>query len=315
MHDVLIVGGGAAAWSAAIFSARRGLTTLILCKDIGGQMLMTNNIQNYPGIDAISGGALVSRFKKQALHFGVEIRQGEAISLTKERQQFSIMTSSEETFSAASVILAFGLTPRDLGVKSEEKYRGRGIFSSALLYRETLQSKRMAIIGGGNSAIEEALFLSQTAQQVFLIHRRGLFRGDEYSLSRLREKQNVEFLLNTWVKEVQGDEVLRSLVLCTHEGDGREVKRILPVDGVFVHIGFEPRIGWVRDLVDVDSKNQIRVDRDCRTQTEGLFAAGAVTDILYKQVVVSAAEGCKAALSAYRYLKNIEDTPLTPDWS
>jgi len=298
MYDVIIIGAGAAGMTAALYAARRALKTLVISKDIGGQATMTSHIENYPGIDLINGMELMLKFKNQAEKFGAEFVFGEVRKIKKEKDIFTVWANGGN-YKAQVLILAFGLTPRDLGVPGEEKFRGKGISYCATCDAPLYKNKIVAVVGGGNSALDAAFLLSKMAVKVYLIHRREEFRGEEILIKRVKENSNIELILNSEVREVKGDKKIESILIEDNQGKKREIK----IDGVFVEIGHEVKADFIRGLVNLNEKNEIIVDCNCQTSEPGIFAAGDVTNMEYKQIVISAGEGAKAALSAYRYLE------------
>ncbi len=300
-YDVVIVGGGAAGLTAAIYTSRRALKTLIISKDIGGQAALTNEIENYPGVGLIDGFDLMNRFLEDAKKFGAEFKSGEVKEIEKKGEGDFLVKTTVGDFKAAAVILAFGLTPRDLGVPGEEEFKGKGVSSCATCDGPLYKGKVVAVVGGGNSALDAAEYLSRIAKKVYLIHRRDQFRGDEILVERVKSKDNIELVLNSKVKEIKGEERVKSIVVVDVNDESKE--REIEVDGVFVEIGHVAKTKWLGDLVEYDERGQIKTNKNCETKTPGIFAAGDVTDIEYKQIIISGGEGAKAALQAYKYLQ------------
>ena len=300
-YDVVIVGGGAAGLTAAIYTSRRALKTLIISKDIGGQAALTNEIENYPGVGLIDGFDLMNRFLEDAKKFGAEFKSGEVKAIEKKGEGDFLVKTTVGDFKAAAVILAFGLTPRDLGVPGEEEFKGKGVSSCATCDGPLYKGKVVAVVGGGNSALDAAEYLSRIAKKVYLIHRRDQFRGDEILVERVKSKDNIELVLNSKVKEIKGEERVKSIVVIDANDESKE--REIEVDGVFVEIGHMAKTKWLGDLVEYDERGQIKTNKNCETKTPGIFAAGDVTDTEYKQIIISGGEGAKAALQAYKYLQ------------
>ncbi len=300
-YDVVIVGGGAAGLTAAIYTSRRALKTLIISKDIGGQAALTNEIENYPGVGLIDGFDLMNRFLEDAKKFGAEFKSGEVKEIKKKGEGDFLVKTTVGDFKTAAVILAFGLTPRDLGVPGEEEFKGKGVSSCATCDGPLYKGKVVAVVGGGNSALDAAEYLSRIAKKVYLIHRRDQFRGDEILVERVKSKDNIELVLNSKVKEIKGEERVKSIVVVDVNDESKE--REIEVDGVFVEIGHVAKTKWLGDLVEYDERGQIKTNKNCETKTPGIFAAGDVTDIEYKQIIISGGEGAKAALQAYKYLQ------------
>jgi len=302
IYDLIIIGGGPAGFSAGIYAARRSLKTLIVTKSIGGQVSYASEIENYPGIGKISGGELAGKMMAQATGFGVEIKTGEVKSLEQQVGGFSIKTATD-TFQSKTVILAFGKTPRDLEVPGEDKFKGKGVSYCATCDALFFKNKTVAVIGGGNSAAESAILLAKTSNRVYLIHRRDQFTAEKVLVDELDKNPKCELILNSVCTEVKGDSVVRSLMIKdVITGLEREIK----LDGIFVEIGFLVKPDFAKKYVDLDERNQIIVNPDGSTKTPGLFAAGDVTNVKYKQITIATGEGAKAALSAYDYLMKLE---------
>ncbi|MEK6834893.1 MAG: FAD-dependent oxidoreductase [Nanoarchaeota archaeon] len=310
MYDVIIVGAGAAGLSAAIYTARRKLKTLVLSIDKGGQTILTSNIQNYPGFLQDHGASLMRTFEKQAVELGVEIILGRVNKVENINNNFKITLSNNEIYESKSVILAYGKVPAQLNVLGEDKFFGRGIHIYAIYDALLFKDKNVAVIGGGNSALDASLILSKYAKKVYLIHRRNEFRGEQVLQDKVKALNNVEIILENVPAEFKGKEKLNSLVIKNiNDNKLREIN----VEGCFVEIGYINKVDFVKDLVDVNEKNEIVVDIYCNTKTKGLFAAGDVTIIPYKQTITSAGEGCKAALTCYNYLMG--KTGPVIDWT
>ncbi len=308
-YDVVIVGGGPAGLAAAIYTSRRALKTLIISKDVGGQAALTDEIENYPGFESIGGLELAEKFKAQAIKFGAEFTLMEIVGLEKKGKEFLLKTVDKKEIKTKTVILAFGLTPRNLEVPGEQELTGRGVSYCATCDGPLYKDKIATVIGGGNSALDAAEFLSRIAKQVYLIHRRDEFRGEQILVDQVKAAKNVEIIYNANAAEVKGKDRVEALVYKTNDGEVKEIK----TDGIFIEIGHIAKTGWLDGVVDLtEGRKEIAISRDCATSQPGVFAAGDISDITYKQVVISAGEGAKAALQAYRYLQG--DKALVPDW-
>jgi thioredoxin reductase (NADPH) len=308
-YDLIVVGGGAAGLTAAMYAARRALKTLIITKDLGGQAATTPWIENYPGIDCTDGLELMVKFRSQAEKYGAELVTTEAKGIDcLEGGAFGVRTP-QEVLEAGAVILAFGLTPRDLGVPGEERLKGRGVSYCVTCDGPLFKGKRVAVVGGGNAALDAANFLAQLASEVHLIHEREKLRGSEALAAAVLADERITKHLGVRVREITGEQVVTGLVL------GDAASRPLALDGVFIELGHVAQTSWLKGVVDLDPKGQVVVTRACRTSRPGIFAAGDLADIDYKQVVISAGEGAKAALEAYRYLRHGEGKSIVPDWT
>lgn len=308
MYDLIIIGGGPAGLTAALYAGRKQLKTLVISMDIGGQTNLSHRIENYPGIEPMPGVELMQKFHEQATRFGAEIISGDVTNVCKKKQGFLVRTIDKE-YESKTVILAFGKVPRILGVLGEQKFIGRGVSTCVTCDAVFYKNKIVAVVGGGNSAIEGLVELSKIAKKVYLIHRREGFRADETSLEKAKELKDVEFILNTTITEFKGDKFLKSVMI---ENVKTKEKKELKLDGVFLEIGFEVGVDPVKALVKTNKRGEIIVDKNCKTNCAGMFAAGDVTDIPYKQAVISAGDGAKAALEAHRFITGTEG--ISVDW-
>ncbi|MDO8489934.1 MAG: FAD-dependent oxidoreductase [bacterium] len=311
MEDVIIIGGGAAGLSAAIFSCRRGLSTLLLTKEVGGQTASTSEIENYPGVGRVEGPQLIDQFFTEAIAYGTKILYGEVEKIEQIESGFSVYVNGE-VYQSHAVICAFGKTPRDMGIESERQYRGKGVSYTFITDAKNCEGKTVAVIGGGNSALEAALRLDTVASKVYLIHRRAGFRGEQILLDRLGRANAIVTLTPYHVSEIQGDDRVETLLL-THMETNEQMA--ISVDGVFPCLGFEPKTGFLGDLISLDEEKRVIVGIDGSTSVPGVFAAGDCTTVPYQQIVISAGDGAKAALSAYHFVqKKLGKRALRVDW-
>lgn len=302
MYDVIIIGGGPAGLTAGIFAAKRKLNALLLDGgEFGGQLLSAFWIENYPGMGRVEGKELAARIVKHAQEAGVEMRKEEVISIERREGGF-VVRSEGNQYESKAVIFATGARCRALGVCGENEFLGKGISFSASCDGESFKGKRVAVVGGGDSALKAALFLTKTASEVYLIHRREEFRAEEALQSELR-RSNVKLLLNKAPKEFRGDSRLRSVIL--EDASTKETME-LEVDGVFVYVGSTPASSLAGKLgVEIDERFFIKVDRNQRTNIPGVFAAGDITGGIL-QVIGACGEGAVAATRAYEYVKSLE---------
>jgi len=300
IYDLIIIGSGPAGLTAAIFSTRREMKTLIIGKELGGQVVWASEIENYPGFKKISNFEFIERLHDQALSFGAELKTAEMVRLEKLADEtFKIYTGKEE-FLAKTVVLTIGLSPRRLAVAGEVELGGHGVSYCANCDGPLFRGKTVAVIGGGNSAFDSAEMLSKIADQVYLIHRNQNFKAFESLITEVKERKNITILADTVVKEIVGDSKVEKIVYETIDGKTKEVS----VDGVFIEIGRIAHTDVVADLVNRDDRLQIEVSNLMETKTPGLFAAGDVTDKSeYKQITVAIGQATTAALSAYKYLQ------------
>jgi alkyl hydroperoxide reductase subunit F len=314
MYDSIIIGAGAAGLTAAIYAIRREMKILVLSRDIGGQMLWTNEIENYPGFANISGFELIEKMKNQATSFGVEIKELEVkkIELTPEGN-FRLYTS-RETFEAKTVIVTMGLSPRRLAVPGEIELTGKGVTYCATCDGPFFKNKIVSIIGGGNSALDAAELMSKIAAKVYLIHRGDQLRAFEALIDEVKVRPNVEILLNTEIREITGETKVEKIkILNKLDNSEREII----TDGVFVEAGRIASTDLVSELTDRNSQNKIITGPKGETKTPGIFAAGDVTDCEFKQITIATGQGTIAALSAYQYLqvKNGHSAAITQDYN
>jgi thioredoxin reductase (NADPH) len=323
LYDILVVGGASAGLTAAMYASRQGLKTLVITKDIGGQALLTNAIENYPPFEHIGGFELMQKFEQQARNFGAEFAYEEVLSITKHKEDggaggFIIKTNNnDKEYSGYALILAFGKTPRDLNVKGEKELNGRGVSYCAVCDGPFFKNKKVAVVGVGDPALDAALYLKELASQIYIIHRTDKPVGSEESIDLLQNKdnnnkKNISFISNSSVKAINGNSKVESLTLYDSKTDSESK---LDVDGIFVEMGYVARTDIVKDLVELNGSKEIIVDKYCGTSTKGIFAAGDVTDVPYKQAIISAGQGAIAALSAYNYLQRLKGKPaIKADW-
>jgi thioredoxin reductase (NADPH) len=309
------VGGSAAGLTAALYSARQGMRTLVLTKDIGGQMLLTSEIQNYPGYKSIGGFELSTKLKEQAELYGAEFVYEEVTRVEEDRQCpglcFRVETTGGE-YSGTSLILAFGKTPKNLGVPGEKELNGKGVSYCAVCDGPLFKGKTVAVVGTGDQALEAANYLANVVKSVVLIHLYDRPIGSEEYITQVLSLQNVSAMPNSRVVELKGTRRLESLAV--ESGASRQLSE-MKADGIFIEIGYIPKTNIVAELVKLNSKGEIIVDRDGVTSTQGVFAAGDVTDTTFKQAVISAAQGASAALSAYNYVQRLKGkTASRADW-
>ncbi|MBT4850228.1 FAD-dependent oxidoreductase [Candidatus Parcubacteria bacterium] len=311
-YDIVIIGGGPSGLTAAIYTTRRSLKTLVISKDIGGQLSLTDDVENYPGFESIGGMDLSVKFQQQAAKTGTEFLFEEVVSLEKKENgdtKFSVKTASGKEINAKAVILGFGLTPRNLGVPGEIELTGKGVTYCATCDGPLYRGKVVVVVGGGNSALDAAEYMSKLAKKVYMLVRKDKFRGEQILAKKVHDAENIEVVFQVNAKEIKGTDKVESLVYATDDGKETEID----VDGVFIEIGHIAKTDWLKDVVDRTERGEIKISIDNETNQPGIFAAGDVTEITYKQAVISAGEGCKAALQAYRYIQG--DQPLIPDWT
>ncbi len=311
IHEVIVIGSGPAGYTAALYTARAQLKPLVFeGTSFGGALMTTTEVENYPGFrDGITGPELMEQMREQALRFGADLRMEDVESVSLDGPVKSVVTADGETFRARAVILAMGAAARYLHVPGEQELLGRGVSSCATCDGFFFRDQDIAVIGGGDSAMEEATFLTRFARTVTLVHRREEFRASKIMLNRAEANDKITILTNKAVLGVDGDTTVTGLRLRdTVTGEDTT----LPVTGVFVAIGHEPRSALVRDAVEVDPDGYVLVQGPTTsTSLDGVFAAGDLVDRTYRQAITAAGSGCAAAIDAERWLADHDATGPT----
>jgi thioredoxin reductase (NADPH) len=313
VHDVIVIGSGPAGYTAALYAARAQLTPLVFeGTSFGGALMTTTEVENYPGFrDAITGPELMDEMREQALRFGADLRMEDVESVSLDGPVKSVVTADGQTDQARAVILAMGAAARYLQVPGEQELLGRGVSSCATCDGFFFRDQDIAVIGGGDSAMEEATFLTRFARSVTLVHRREEFRASKIMLDRARNNDKIKFITNHTVVAVDGDTTVTGLRL-RDTTNGEETT--LAVTGIFVAIGHDPRSSLVRDVVDVDPDGYVLVKgHTTNTSLDGVFAAGDLVDRTYRQAVTAAGSGCAAAIDAERWLAEHEESDAAAD--
>ena len=299
LYDILIIGGGPAGLTAAIYARRAGKRVLVLEKNaFGGQITWSPRVENFPGFVSISGAELGDKLLEQAMEQGCEVELDEAVSVRLELGGTkTVVCESGAVFQGRALIIAVGARPRMLGVAREEELVGNGVCYCAVCDGAFYKGKAVAVCGGGNSALQDALLLSEKCSRVTLIHRRDSFRGEQKLVEALAARENVDFLLNATVTALLGDGELAGVAV---EQNG--VRRELPVSGLFVAVGHTPENGLYAGLMELDKAGYAASGEDCLTKTAGVFAAGDCRAKQVRQLTTAAADGAVAALAACRWL-------------
>ncbi|MFP3189055.1 MAG: thioredoxin-disulfide reductase [Sulfolobaceae archaeon] len=304
--DLIIVGLGPAAYSAALYAARYMLKTLVIGETPGGQLTEAGEVDDYLGLIGINAQDMIKVFNKHIEKYNVPVVLDHVESIRKDGDEFVVKAKRKGGFKAKSVILTIGVKRRKLNVPGEAEFTGRGVSYCSICDAPLFKNKVVAVIGGGDSALEGAEILSRYATKVYLIHRRDEFKGQPIYLENIKAKPNVEIILNTVVTEIKGDKLVKSIL--TKNVKTGETKE-LNVNGVFVEIGFEPPTDFARaNGLETDAMGYIKVDEWMRTNIQGVFAAGDCTGMWlgFRQVITSAAQGAVAAHSAFRYLNELK---------
>ncbi len=299
-EKVIIIGSGPAGLTAALYTARAEVSPLLIeGYEAGGQLMLTTEVENYPGFpDAIMGPELMSNFRKQAERFGTTIVTSEVTRVDFSTAPFTVWAGADE-YHGSAVIVATGASALWLDVPGEERLRGRGVSACATCDGFFFKGKRLVVVGGGDSAMEEALFLTKFADHVTIVHRRDEFRASKIMASRVLEHPKIDVSWNSVVKEILGEEVVTAVRLeDVVSGQTRE----LPIGGIFVAIGHRPNTDLFRGQLELDDKGYVILRGSTATSVDGVFAAGDVADHVYRQAVTAAGSGCQAAIDAERWL-------------
>lgn len=297
MYDILIVGGGIAGLTAAIYARRAGRTALVLeAMGLGGQIAASHLVENYPGVASISGSDLSDALAGQAKALGAEVKYGQVTAVEKTAHGFRL-TAGKREYEGRALILCTGAKHRKLGVEREDEYVGHGVSYCATCDGAFFRGKAVAVVGGGDSALQSALFLSQLCASVTLIHRRGEFRAQKAYVDAAQARENIRFLLDAQVVALQGKEKLSSVTV-RQKGEQRE----LMVEGLFVEVGQSPDNGAFAALAELDEAGYFAAGEDCRTKTPGVFVAGDCRAKTLRQLTTAAADGSVAATAACHWL-------------
>ncbi len=303
-YDVIIIGSGPAGYTAALYAARANLSVLLFRGlEAGGQLMITSEVENYPGFeDAILGPELMERMEKQARRFGAEMRDEDIVRIATTERPFQVYPDGrDEPALGRSIIIATGASARWLGLESETRLRGRGVSACATCDGFFFKNKDLAVVGGGDTALEEALFLTKYASHVTVIHRRDSLRASKIMQERALKHPKISFLWDSAIEEVEGENAVQGVKV-------RNVKSgtasTLAVQGVFIAIGHEPNTSLFKGLIEMDEMGYITPREHTMTNVPGIFAAGDVTDHRYRQAVTAAGDGCRAAIDAERWLES-----------
>lgn len=299
-HELMIIGGGPAGMTAAVYAARKRIDVVMVSEDIGGQVSTTFGIENYPGFSYITGPELVEKFRDQMSQFEIEEHLGERVTrLSRSNKSFQALTDKGREITSRAVIIASGAQPRKLGVPGEDEFRGKGVSYCATCDAPLFADATVAVVGGGNSALSAAFELSRIANKVYLISRRQ-WRADEVPLMEaVKAATNIETIIGYVAEEIKGDKMVKGVTIKAREGEDR---KSLLIDGIFVEIGLFPNSYFAKELVKTNERGEIIADCDGFTGVPGLFAAGDVTTVKDKQIVIASGQGATAVMSAFEYL-------------
>lgn len=300
MYDIIIIGAGPAGMTAAIYARRASKSVLVLeAAGYGGQIINTPYVENYPAADHISGFDFATNVYNQAKRLGAEFKFERAVKIENRGKEKAVITK-KNTYNAKAVIIATGSQNRRLGVEGEDKLVGRGISYCATCDGAFYRKKRVAVVGGGNTALEDALYLSDIADTVYLIHRRDKFRGEEQTLERLKERNNVSFILNSVVTKLNADKMLSGIEVTDKQGNVSAIE----VDGLFAAVGRIPENQSFANLIELDGAGYAVAGENCHTAAEGIFVAGDNRTKDVRQLVTATADGAVAAIEAVKYLNS-----------
>jgi len=304
MYDLIIIGGSAAGTAATIYASRRGLKTAVIAKDLGGEVATSGEIENWPGIIHTNGLELADFFRKHLESYKPEVKEGFSITaFSKEAEgRFILILDDGSTLEAKAVIVATGVHPRELGVPGEKEYRLKGVSYCTVCDGPVFKGKVTAVIGGGNSALEAALMLADLSPTVYVINKNQAFKGEQVLIDNLKTKQNVQVIYGATTTGIIGDGTFANGLKYT-DVSGQE--HVIEAAGMFVHIGQVPNSSLVPAEVGKNQFGEIEVDKYCATSVPGVFAAGDVTDVPHKQIVIAAGMGATAALSAVQYINRL----------
>ncbi len=300
VYELIIIGGGPAGLTAGVYAARKRMDVLLLTQDIGGQVMLTGEIENYMGYERITGEELIARFKEQLSHQEITVQEESRVaSITRGGKVFIAYTDEGYSYRARTVIIASGKRSRPLDVPGEERLVGRGVSYCAVCDAPLFAGRDVAVVGGGNSGLTAAIDLIKIANKVYVVSAHSSLPGDPVLVEQVEQTPQVDIFVFCDVQEVLGRERVTGIRIRSRQ---EEEERTLPVQGVFVEKGFLPNSELAQDIVKLSEDHEIIIDLGCRTSVPGIFAAGDVTTVPEKQIIISAGEGAKAALSAYNYL-------------
>ena len=300
MYDLIIIGAGPAGMTAAIYAVRREMKTLIIGREVGGQMVWANEIENYPGFAKIGSFELIDKIKRQVLDFGAELKEDEVKKIERTSEGNFILYTNKETFETKTVLIAMGLSPRRLAVPGEEEFNGKGVSYCANCDGPFYRDKSVAVIGGGNSALDAAEVMSKIANKVYLINRSETFKAFDSLVAEVKSRNNIEIIFDTDVQDIIGGQKVEKIKIVNFK---TKEERDITLDGVFVEVGRIASTDLVAEFVERNDKNQIIINDKAETKTPGLFAAGDVTNCEFKQITIAMGQATTAALSAYQYLQ------------
>jgi NADH-dependent peroxiredoxin subunit F len=296
VYDLIIIGAGPAGITASIYAARKQMILLVLSQDIGGQTSWSGSIENYTGYQIVTGPELTEKFKEQIAAYGIKVNEGESVLSIEKKDNFVIVKTDKSEYITKSVIVASGKTPRELDVQGEKEYKNKGIAYCATCDGPLFAKKKVAVIGGGNSALDAAIQLSKIASEVHIVNIADELTADAIMQDVIKRTSNVKIYNSSSMKRITGEKFVNGIEIETRKGP-----QTISLEGVFVEIGLIPNTGFI-DNVKKNAYGEIEINCACETDVPGIFAAGDVTSVPEKQIIVAAGEGAKAALSAFQYI-------------
>ncbi len=301
LYDLIIVGGGPAGITAGIYAARKKMKTLLITKDFLGQTGKTGEVDNYLGYSQISGSDLMKKFEEHLKQFDIEILDGLTVTKVSKKENFCVRASDKKEFFSTTVIIASGRDPRPLEIPGEKEFIGKGVSYCSICDAPFFEDKKTVVIGAGNAGLESALDLAQYAQSVYVFERGEAMTADELLQEKVVANKKIEVHLNKEMKKIEGNDFVQSL---SYQDLKTKRNFQIPAHGIFIQIGSIPATGFLKGLCDFNEQDEIRVDfESCATSSPGLFAAGDINDGRWKQIIIAAGEGARAALSAHDYLR------------
>jgi NADH-dependent peroxiredoxin subunit F len=296
IYDLIIIGAGPAGITASIYAARKMLNFMVISKDVGGQVVITSKVDNYTGYQEISGAELVKKFDEHLKQFKFDFKMNEVQKIEKINGNFLIKANNQD-FQSKTLIIATGAKPKMLKAKGEVEFKNRGVTYCATCDAPLFSGRDVAVIGSGNSALDAVLQLINIANKIYLLVRGDSLKGDRVMIEKVKANPKVDILYNSIVTEIIGEKLVKSLKINKNDSVSQ-----IEVQGVFIEIGYIPNTEFLKDFVQVNAEGEIIVDSNNRTNIPGVFAAGDCTDVSYKQIIIAAGEGSKAAISVFDYL-------------
>lgn len=298
--DLIIIGAGPAGITASVYASRKKMDFLMITKDIGGQAAWSSDVENYPGYQFITGPDLVAKFQEHMQKYGINLKENEEVVELEKKDKIIYIKTTKESYEAKTVIIAAGKKAKEIGVPGEKEYKNKGVAYCVTCDGPLFAEKDVAVIGGGNSALDAAIQMMNIANKVYLINITDKFTGDAVMQEKLKNNPKITILHNTRIESITGDKFVKGINVDIH---GK--KQAIDVKGVFIEIGLMPNSWFAKDI-DKNEKGEIKVNCANETNVPGIFAAGDVTSVPEKQIVIAAGDGAKAALGAFRYLARLK---------